>query len=326
MNTLGFIILTTALSFAVIFISFYASHINRQLKRLNGHLSAMKQNLENHRRVHAILASERDAKETLVTELQTRNAELKQDISRLQGEIEAVNLRYKPKRGKDGKFVSKTNNATVEKDVSKSDIRSLSSLKPNEAILVLNDFERDSIIKLMEDANKMWIGGARASSVIPQLEYPYCIGLHVLYNERLACDTVTFTKDELHKTILPASDFLPKEQKDDKSEVHTKDAHVTTVDTTGTEQADESPTELPTTRDWSVPQAFPMGYIARKGDVVFMEGHGVVSAGTKGKIVSWYEHISTVQVDCFKLHVSSHKLAPLNPTDHPQHPQFKGKK
>lgn len=103
MNTLGFIILTTALSFAVIFISFYASHVSRQLKRLNGHLSAMKQNLENHRRVHAILASERDAKENLVTELQTRNAELKQDISRLQGEIEAS----KPKRGKGGKFVKK---------------------------------------------------------------------------------------------------------------------------------------------------------------------------------------------------------------------------
>lgn len=107
MNTLGFIILTTALSFAVIFISFYASHLNRQLKRMNGHLSAYKQNLENHRRVHAILASERDAKENLATELQTRNAELKQDISRLQGEIEAVHLRYKPKRGKDGKFVRK---------------------------------------------------------------------------------------------------------------------------------------------------------------------------------------------------------------------------
>lgn len=309
MNTLGFIILTTALSFAVIFISFYASHLNRQLKRLNGHLSAYKQNLENHRRVHAILASERDAKENLATELQTRNAELKQDISRLQGEIEAVHLRYKPKRGKGGKFVSKATNATVETEVGKSNLRPISTLKPTEAIRVNNEAERDAILELMGKEGWKWKTGVPATAYMPSVTFP-----HLLSNNYIRIEGISWGEIEPHialgDTILPASDFLP------------------TIE----------PVEQKETRDWSKPQAFPEEYeVPLATRVIALENgsypNEVCVSGDNGTVVYSYAkggakvifdgRDSKMGSGWF---MKSHELAPLNPTNHPEHPQFKGEK
>jgi uncharacterized protein YoxC len=79
-------------------------------------------------------------------------------------------------------------------------------------------------------------------------------------------------------------------------------------------------------RDWSMPQAFPKGYIIKKEtEAVRVGGQGShVKRGTAGLIIPdgsdfpFFRFREADNLFCF-----IHSLAPVNPTDHPQHPEFK---
>lgn len=87
--------------------------------------------------------------------------------------------------------------------------------------------------------------------------------------------------------------------------------------------------------DWSVPQAFPEGYSIPSGIKVIKVGEddewirkgsvGTTSECGSNPFIKW-------ENQDFDLHGSgndwaqySHNLAPINPTDHPNHPEFKNK-
>jgi hypothetical protein len=75
--------------------------------------------------------------------------------------------------------------------------------------------------------------------------------------------------------------------------------------------------------DWSKPVAFPKGYIATTGKFVYV----LSQCMSKGEIITWYGHLCSVRLEDGEIiRCSSHKLAPINPTDHPLHPNFKGNK
>lgn len=210
--------------------------------------------------------------------------------------------------------------------------RPINNLKENEAIQVNNDAERDGILDLMEIEEWTWRGTGHKPRYYAIKAYP-----HLLLKDNegigwLSCSSI----EEEDFTILPASDFLPKEQKDDKSEVHTKNADVTTIDTTGTEQADKSPTELPPTRDWSKPQAFPENYIIPEGvrvvktadddDWVRKGSIGLTRERSKDPFIKWENKDYNLSIHDSNWCQPSHYLAPIEPQYHPEHPQFKGKK
>ncbi len=85
-------------------------------------------------------------------------------------------------------------------------------------------------------------------------------------------------------------------------------------------------------RDWSVPQAFPEGYKVNKGVEVelIVSDHYIVPIGSKGvteekdamPYIAWEEEkyiLGSGKGRC----AMTFMLAPVNPTDHPEHPQFK---
>lgn len=84
--------------------------------------------------------------------------------------------------------------------------------------------------------------------------------------------------------------------------------------------------------DWSKPVPFPEDYQVPKGVEV------VVVSEDRDKKDQWYRPVGIkgVTIECDdtpdcdwedgkkRIHMICHELAPINPTDHPNHPQFKG--
>ena len=88
------------------------------------------------------------------------------------------------------------------------------------------------------------------------------------------------------------------------------------------------------TRDWNVPQAFPENYEMPKGTNVIVIADDRAesntyfrSKGLKG-ITTEKGNVPFCDWEDGKNYICmwSHHLAPVNPTDHPEHPQFKNKK
>jgi homogentisate 1,2-dioxygenase len=47
----------------------------------------------------------------------------------------------------------------------------------------------------------------------------------------------------------------------------------------------------------------------------------------KGEVRSWYGNLAAVELENKELKtILTHRLAPIDPTDHPLHPNFKGNK
>jgi hypothetical protein len=192
--------------------------------------------------------------------------------------------------------------------------RPISSLKPDEAILVNNIAERDGVLKQMEAEGLLWLSGVMPTKYTPDL-FPNALGLR---------DGRIVSGCGKRKYILPASEFLPVEPK-----INGMDGQIVSVD-----EASSS------SRDWSLPQAFPKDYRMKKGlRVVAIKSMWSVQIGTKGIVMEYGSNCyidwengkyrcgdkSALKINGGQPYVSSW-LAPINPTDHPEHPQFKGKK
>lgn len=89
--------------------------------------------------------------------------------------------------------------------------RPISSLKPNEAIQVNNEAEKDGILKLMDAEGWKWRSGRNANQFYPLKSYPYGFDYNHLGDNRIGFSSICFYKNQ-NFTILSASDFLPAEQ------------------------------------------------------------------------------------------------------------------
>ena len=82
--------------------------------------------------------------------------------------------------------------------------------------------------------------------------------------------------------------------------------------------ADQAMQPLAGAIDWTVPQAFPIDYyIPIDTNVIAIDSHEMVGKTTEKSTVPFCKWSSGRE--CI---MSGHKLAPLNPTDHPLHPEF----
>ncbi len=85
--------------------------------------------------------------------------------------------------------------------------RKVTDLKPNEAILISNDSERDAILQLMEDAGMRWMNGAKLTELNPAFSYPFALETDnryaIVFNEQLW--------DLPSHKIIPATDFIGSE-------------------------------------------------------------------------------------------------------------------
>ena len=80
--------------------------------------------------------------------------------------------------------------------------------------------------------------------------------------------------------------------------------------------------------DWSKPVAFPYGYSVPKGTkvVVVKDTCGEIKTGTKGVTLNTDSTMSCDWGNNESWTMHSYELAPINPTDNPLHPNFKGNK
>jgi hypothetical protein len=85
--------------------------------------------------------------------------------------------------------------------------RKVTDLKPNEAILITNDSERDAILQLMEDAGYIWANRIKPTQWRPSFSYPLGIELDgvVLWNNELEI------YEFMDFIIIPATDFIGSE-------------------------------------------------------------------------------------------------------------------
>jgi hypothetical protein len=86
-------------------------------------------------------------------------------------------------------------------------MRKVTDLKPNEAILISNDAERDAISKLFDKSGLLWANGEKVSNWISGYNYPYAFEL---VNSKVYHSTES---DFLEQgfTIHPAADFIGSE-------------------------------------------------------------------------------------------------------------------
>ena len=233
-------------------------------------------------------------------------------------------MQLEPKRDKSGKFVSKNERAKrlprqkpmwggeLSSNPEQLKPRPISSLKPTEAIIVTNDAERDAILKLMDAEGWEWNSGETAKEVIINNSYPYALaykfeGTDGFSNKGIRIVDLDY---DWQVSFFPASDFLPTEPK--------------------AEQTTESkPTEQQI--DWTKPQPFPDDYVVPRGTkVVSLIEYFNVQIGEEGVCVD-FDRTGSCRVYDFnsdgevKSALYNHQVAPLDPTDHPLHPEFKEK-
>ena len=180
-------------------------------------------------------------------------------------------------------------------------VRSVTSLSEKECIEVKNDEERDEILRLFEEADEIELTFNYKEICY---EYPYSLTVGFNIYNRVGYSPSSFYVREGY-TILPASDFIqPK-----KTEPNTAGG-----------------------RDWSAPQAFPSDYIIPVGTKVVCvadDRHDDSDNYSVGKIgiVQDKDRLPDVlfndDLDPTVMRIT--ELAPLNPLDHPKHPQFNKK-
>lgn len=92
----------------------------------------------------------------------------------------------------------------------------------------------------------------------------------------------------------------------------------------GLEQ-EEQPNQ--SSRDWSVPQVFPEGYIISVGTNIIAvsdsSSHPLNATGMKGVVDYSNDCIPSCVFGKEQKWMRAGELAPINPLDHPEHPQFK---
>lgn len=88
--------------------------------------------------------------------------------------------------------------------------RKVTDLKPNEAILISNDEERDAILQLMEDAGMRWNGNQSAFRYIPDVNYDYCLTYKSEGNNGIVV-LLNYSRKYEGFIVLPATDFIGSE-------------------------------------------------------------------------------------------------------------------
>lgn len=178
-------------------------------------------------------------------------------------------------------------------------IRSVTEIiRKKYAVEVNDDVERDEIFRLIdEDSN---ISRTFSYKEI-DYEYPYCFAIGYDNDNRVSYSPARFFKKEGF-AILPASDFIqPK-----KIETNTAGG-----------------------RDWSVPQAFPEFYEIPFNTHVEICFGNLAPIGAKGVITDSKEgktgRLFAFEFDGLVQWSRSIVFAPINPLDHPEHPQFNKK-
>lgn len=86
------------------------------------------------------------------------------------------------------------------------------------------------------------------------------------------------------------------------------------------------PAEQPAVRDWNVPQPFPLDYVVPKGTriVVVQDAVGLIKPGTEGvAIESNLILYCDFDNDLKRVSMYNYELAPIDPRQHPEHPEFK---
>jgi hypothetical protein len=185
-------------------------------------------------------------------------------------------------------------------------LRTIKSLKENECIEIPNDSIRDLILEQAEREGLSWAGGMPIT--VPVMKTPCHLFCRPSYGSKL-----TWPDPKTNEVILPASKFV------------------------------EVPQEKEPETDWSkVP--FPEGYVVPKGVICVnlvdaLWDDFIIPSGSKLQSLENShtpylellegEHRENSFRDFLNGHndacLKSFKLAPLNPTDHPNHPEF-GKK
>ena len=175
-------------------------------------------------------------------------------------------------------------------------IRSVTSLTDKECIEVNNDEERDEILRLFEEAGVKWRSGSKATD---KINFDYYYPFTIVIDMDTKGEGLSYCKYRAAKegyTILPASDFI-------------------------------QPTQP--SRDWSVPQAFPDDYIIPVGTEIIAisdsSSHPLNATGIKGVINHSNDCIPSCIFGKEQKWMKACDLAPINPLDHPEHPQFNKK-
>jgi hypothetical protein len=84
--------------------------------------------------------------------------------------------------------------------------RKVTDLKLNEAILISNDFERDAILQLMEDAGMRWID-CNPTEYKPNFGYPFYLFTYDFDGENRLCTSL----NSYDLLTYPATDFIGSE-------------------------------------------------------------------------------------------------------------------
>lgn len=96
--------------------------------------------------------------------------------------------------------------------------RKVTDLKPNEAILISNDAERDAILQLMDRAGWVWNDNSEPFEYIPTNPYPIFLCYKALeYNG--ICIVLPHYEEKNEFTIHPATDFIGSEGEDEGSTI-----------------------------------------------------------------------------------------------------------
>lgn len=201
--------------------------------------------------------------------------------------------------------------------------RSVTSLKIKECIRI-GEGDWAKLAPLFEEAGIVWCGGEKASEYIPEIGN--CVFLNSFGENELTHESESFHISEGF-TVLPASDFIENAKGVIEEMPTAKELLEYHFD-----RLFEKPEPA---IDWSKPVAFPEDYEIPEGVKVIKVGEDDewIRKGSVGKtsecgsnpFIKW-------ENQDFDLHGSgndwaqySHNLAPINPTDHPNHPEFKNK-
>ena len=92
--------------------------------------------------------------------------------------------------------------------------RKVTDLKPNEAILISNDSERDAILQLMEDAGMRWNSGHAIFDINIRTPYPYCFAYKFRSIDYVSTNGIrVVNKNSFYEAEItyPATDFIGSE-------------------------------------------------------------------------------------------------------------------
>jgi hypothetical protein len=92
--------------------------------------------------------------------------------------------------------------------------RKVTDLKPNEAILISNDAERDAILQLMDISNFKWNSGDAPFDRNIRTAYPYCLAYKFRSIDFIPSDGIrVVNKNSFYEAgmIYPATDFIGSE-------------------------------------------------------------------------------------------------------------------